>query len=70
MTTRTGKAFRAWRERIGLTQVKAAEAIGVSERTVENYEKGKRSDTDRPVEVPKTVLLACSAVEHKLPPVG
>lgn len=53
-----------------LTQVAAAKLLGLARTTVGNYDLGVRNDIDKPVVVPKVVLLACRAVENNLPPVG
>lgn len=46
------EAFRAWRAKHGLSQVKAAAALGISDRMVKYYEDGSHM-------IPKTVMLAC-----------
>lgn len=51
-----------------LTQTQAAKALGLSENTVANYDGGKRCDRVS-VAIPRVVLLACRAVEEKLPPI-
>jgi transcriptional regulator with XRE-family HTH domain len=66
----TPEDFKAWRKSLNLTQTEAAEALGISRGSVELYELGKRRDDGRPVEIPKSIALACAAVRHKLPPVG
>ncbi|UUX52097.1 helix-turn-helix transcriptional regulator [Nisaea acidiphila] len=43
--------FRKWRKRHGMSQVNAAEALGLTGRTVQNYESGEQ-------EIPRTVMLA------------
>lgn len=43
--------FRVWRLDHGMSQAEAADALGLTSRTVQTYEAGKR-------EVPRTVLLA------------
>jgi len=60
--------FKAWRQAMGLSQQKAAEVLGISKSSVELYEAGKRRDDGRPVEIPKTVALACAAVAKGLAP--
>ena len=68
---------KAWRERIGLTQAKLAEASGYSLRSVRNFEDGAQSGysgglsakgKDRliPPESWRKYALACAAVEAKL----
>jgi len=51
-----------------MSQREAAEALGISMSSVQLYERGSRREDGRPVEIPKTVALACSAVSHRLPP--
>lgn len=59
----TPEQFKGWRSGMSFTQASAAAALGVSKRTVELYEKGRRDAPDpRPVEIPKTVALACMAL--------
>jgi DNA-binding transcriptional regulator YiaG len=36
----TGADVRAWRQRLGLTQAQAAEALGVSDRAIRAWERG------------------------------
>ena len=54
------EAFRAWRKALGLSQKQAADALGLKRRIIQYYEKGER-DGD-PIEVPRTVRLACFAL--------
>lgn len=46
--------------------------MGVARNTAGNYCLGKRTDggVEEVVEVPKYILLACTAVERDLPPVN
>jgi DNA-binding XRE family transcriptional regulator len=60
--------FKAWRKLMDFSQSEAAEAIGVSRGSVENYERGSRREDGRAVEIPLTVALACAAVFRKLEP--
>lgn len=62
--------FKAWRSVMGFNQIQAAEALGLSKSSIELYEKGTRRDDGRPVEIPLTVALACSALYHKNKPWG
>lgn len=55
-------AFKAWRKKLKLSQKEAAEALGLKRRVVQYYEKGERDGAK--VEIPKTVRLACWALEH------
>jgi len=57
------EAILAWRQRLGLSRRAAADAIGVSTRSVHLWETGERP-------VSKTVLLACAAVEAGLAPLA
>ena len=52
--------FKAWRKALGLSQKKAADALGLKNRIVQYYEKGER-DGDK-VKIPKHVRLACYAL--------
>jgi transcriptional regulator with XRE-family HTH domain len=54
------KEFKLWRKANGLSQTGAARKLGLKIRTIQYYEKGKRSD--RSVEIPKAVALACFAI--------
>ncbi|NUB07023.1 helix-turn-helix transcriptional regulator [Azospirillum sp. Vi22] len=58
----TPQEFQKTREHLGLSQQKLADAIGISKSSVELYERGKRRDDGRPVEIPKTVALALAAL--------
>lgn len=52
--------FKAWRKSLGLSQKRAAEALGLKNRIVQYYEKGER-DGEK-VKIPKHVRLACCAL--------
>lgn len=52
--------FKAWRKGLGLSQKKAADALGLKNRIVQYYEKGER-DGEK-VKIPKHVRLACCAL--------
>ena len=64
----TPDEFKAWRKSMGCSQAEAAEALGLSKPTIENYEKGVRRDTGAAVEIPRHVALACAALFHRLQP--
>lgn len=51
-------AFRAWMERHGLTLDRAAEALGLSRRTIAYYLSGEQP-------VPKTVMLATEGYDRR-----
>ena len=54
--------FKRWRKSLKLSQKEAAHALGLKRRIVQYYEKGERNG--EPVEVPKTVRLACFALSQ------
>jgi len=57
---------------MGLTLRGVASALGIARNTAGNYSLGLRfdkCDEGEIVEVPKHILLACSAVEKKLSPI-
>lgn len=62
--------FLRWRKRMQLSQVKAAEALGLSAHCVFMYDTGKRYGFDKVVVVPKSIKLAAAAIEHGLQPIG
>ena len=55
----TSNKMKQWRTRLGITQVKAAELLGVSERAVSRYENDERS-------ISKTIALLAAYVERDL----
>lgn len=52
------EAFRAWMQRHGLTLDRAAEALGLSRRTIAYYLSGEQP-------VPKTVMLATEGYDRR-----
>lgn len=52
--------FRAWRKALGWKQKDAADRLGLKKRVIQYYEKGDRDG--KPVEIPKSVELACLAL--------
>nr|WP_296592476.1 helix-turn-helix transcriptional regulator [Roseibium sp.] len=52
--------FRHWRRTLGLKQKDAADRLGLKKRMIQYYEKGNRDG--RPVEIPKSIRLACYAL--------
>lgn len=55
---------------MGWTQTFAAQRLGICVASVQSYERGTRSDKDKPIEIPLLVALACSALAHELGPWG
>ena len=55
----TAEQFKAWRNRLGLSQAAAGEALGLHRHTIRNYETGFST-------VPKHVELACREVERAM----
>ncbi|PYE98907.1 hypothetical protein C8J35_103508 [Rhizobium sp. PP-F2F-G38] len=58
--------FKAWRSAMGFSQTEAAAALDISKGSIELYERGARRDDGRPVLIPRTVELACSALASTL----
>lgn len=67
-STLTGKVIREWREKLGWSQAETAEKLGISEGSWRNYEHEKRKDKDEPVQIPKLVDWALSALYAGLRP--
>ena len=61
----TNADFAAWRRTMGWSKACAADMLGISPQCVALYEKGYRLTfgMSRPVEIPKTVRLACLALK-------
>lgn len=58
----TPNDFKAWRLARGFSQQEAAERLGISRGSVENYERGHRREDHRPVEIPLPVERSCQVV--------
>ncbi|WP_139052100.1 helix-turn-helix transcriptional regulator [Roseibium sp. TrichSKD4] len=58
----TPEQFREWRRSLGLKQKDAADQLGLKKRMIQYYEKGNREG--RPVEIPKSIRLACYALSN------
>jgi predicted transcriptional regulator len=54
----SAEGFNQWLERMGYTQIKAAEELGLTPSTIYNY-TGNRN------RIPKCVVLACEALETR-----
>ncbi|EAV43208.1 helix-turn-helix domain-containing protein [Roseibium aggregatum] len=61
-TGMTPQQFRHWRRALGLKQKDAADRLGLKKRMIQYYEKGNRDG--RPVEIPKSIRLACYALSE------
>lgn len=55
--------FIAWRKRLGLTQVRLTEILGINVRTIKKWESGERR-------LPPYIGLLMAAIEHGLDPLG
>lgn len=74
MSHPSSEAFSKWLKRLNLSYSQAALALGLCTSAIGFYNRGSRKikkddDIERDVEVPLTVLLACSAVEEDLKPI-
>ncbi len=58
----TPRKFKRWRKRLKLSQKEAADALGLKPRMIQYYEKGERNGEK--VKIPKTVRLACFAIDQ------
>ncbi len=56
--------LRAWQDQMGLTGLKAADALGVSYATYRDWLSGKSRNkkTVKPVLISRTTALACAAL--------
>jgi len=66
----TKEQFKAWRKKMGFTQQQAADALGLYRLTIINYERGTRPENNLEVKIPRSIALACAAVQAGLKPVG
>lgn len=57
----TKDEFRAWRDRLGLSQVDAALKLDMGRRQVQKYEAGEAA-------IPYVVELACAELERRHAP--
>ena len=56
-----GHDFKRWRKALDMSQKEAADALGLKRRVVQYYEKGERNGDL--VKIPRTVRLACYAIQ-------
>lgn len=66
----TGKMLKEWRQKMGYAQTFAAEKLGICVASFRSYENEKRSDKNKPVQIPVLVSWACSAISAGLKPYG
>lgn len=68
LVVRNGSARRlhAWRERVGMTQRQAAEALGMALNNYQRLERGRDWNTDRETAIDRRTELACIAIERGL----
>jgi DNA-binding XRE family transcriptional regulator len=65
----TPETLKMWRtETMGLTQPQAAAALGVAPVTYQEWERGERFATGKPVKIDLRTALACAALAHGLKP--
>ena len=57
----------AWELHMGYSQRQAAEALGVTLPTYQQWRRGARFKDDAPVEIDRRTALACSALAAGLP---
>jgi transcriptional regulator with XRE-family HTH domain len=68
------ESLKAWRKRHKWTQARAARELGISENGYMAYEKGSSRRrvagelANVNIRIPKTVALACAALNYGLPP--
>lgn len=58
-----------WRQRMGMSQRAAAAALGLALTTYQDQERGTNRRTGQPIRTPRTLLLACAALEAGLAPI-
>jgi len=66
----TKEQFKTWRQKMNFTQQQAADALGLYRLTVANYERGTRLGKGTEIIIPRSIALACAAIEAGLKPVG
>ena len=66
----TPEEFIKWRKNQGWSRAFAAMKLGLSKFSIDNYERGERTDTDAPVKIPRVVALAAAAISENIKPLG
>lgn len=62
----TNEQLKAWRTDMGLTQQAAADALGVTLATFQQWERGTSFATGKPVKIDRRTALACAAIRSGL----
>jgi transcriptional regulator with XRE-family HTH domain len=62
--------FAAWRLRMGWSRRRTAAELHLNQETVARYETGRARGKAAPIIIPRTVALACAALEHGLVKTG
>lgn len=65
----TETPLHRWRQRMGLSQRAAAQALGLALTTYQDQERGRNRRTGQPIRTPRTLLLACAAIETGIQPI-
>lgn len=63
-------ALARWRDRMGISQRAAAQALGLALTSYQDRERGISRKTGEQIGTPLSLLLACAALEHGVGPVG
>ena len=58
--------LRAWQQRMGYTQSRAAVALGVSVATYKDWLRGQSRTSGMPITIDRRTELACAALEYGL----
>lgn len=66
----TNAQLKTWRTDMGLTQQAAADALGVTLATFQQWERGASFATGKPVKIDRRTALACAAIRAGLEPEG
>lgn len=69
MNAPTDTPLRRWRQRMGLSQRAAAQALGMALTSYQDQERGTNRRTGQPIRTPRTLLLACAAIEAGIQPI-
>lgn len=64
----TPEQFKEWMAHMGLSERRAAEALGVSAATVGDWVRGTSRTSGNPIGIDRRTALACAALAAGLPP--